>query len=241
VNFQLCSAPVVALASSDTTWCDKKSIDYFDLSTNNPTSWNWYFPGAQPATSTLQNPTGIYYPSYGSFDVKLVACNIAGCDSVLLTNFITEFQVPPPPVITLSNDTLFSTPAYSYQWYFNSNIIAGANGQYYVFQQPGDYFVVITDSNGCAASSFVIYTGINNISGNQVLTINPNPSDDNFIINGAPEKATANIYDVRGRTIFTSEINGPSFEFKIKAADGIYFLSLLAENKIFWFKIIVKN
>ena len=161
VSFTPCALPVVALASSDTSWCDKKAIDYFDLSTNNPTSWHWYFQGAQPDTSTLQNPTGIYYPSYGSFDVQLVACNASGCDTLFLPAFINEYQLPPVPVISLIQDTLFCSPAYSYQWYLSPSAIPGATGSFYVPQQFGDYFVIITDSNGCAsASNSIVITGI---------------------------------------------------------------------------------
>ncbi|MBL0050701.1 MAG: hypothetical protein IPP29_03815 [Bacteroidetes bacterium] len=45
VTFIVCAGPVAALSSSDTLWCDKTCIDFFDLSQNNPTSWTWYFQG----------------------------------------------------------------------------------------------------------------------------------------------------------------------------------------------------
>lgn len=158
------SIPVVSLSSSDTLWCDKTCIDFFDLSQNNPTSWTWYFQGASPATSTDQNPTGICYNNYGSFDVTLVACNAFGCDSLFLNDFVTEFQLPPPPTISMSNDTLFASPAYAYQWYNTNNIntvISTAN--YLVPGVNGNYFVLGFDSNGCATPSatFGFYTGIN--------------------------------------------------------------------------------
>ena len=53
--------PVVTIGALDSTWCNKQATSFYDNSTNNPTSWTWYFPGAFPSTSTLQNPTGIYY------------------------------------------------------------------------------------------------------------------------------------------------------------------------------------
>jgi len=155
--------PQVGFYSSDTVWCDKKAIDYFDISTNNPTSWQWYFQGAVPDTSTEQNPDSIYYPAYGSFDVDLVVCNAAGCDSLHMTAFINELQLPPAPVITVSNDTLYITqlPSYTYQWYNQNGIIAGETGSYYVASQPGSYYVTVEDSIGCiSASGTFVFTAM---------------------------------------------------------------------------------
>lgn len=129
VTFSPCAVPVVQIAASDSSWCEKQ-LRFFDFSTNNPTSLiNGLLMVHAPNTSTDQNPTGIYYASYGSFDVKLIACNAAGCDSLTLTNFVTEHQSPPAPLITISNDTLYCSQAVTYAWY-NTN-----NTQHWCFQQ----------------------------------------------------------------------------------------------------------
>src|ERR1044071_1002991 len=46
-----------------TTFCEEsgKCLDFFDVSSNNPTSWQWSFPGAVPSSSTAQNPVHICY------------------------------------------------------------------------------------------------------------------------------------------------------------------------------------
>lgn len=231
VMFIPCSIPGVSLMSTDTSWCDKKAIDFFDLSTNNPTSWQWYFQGAQPDTSTMQNPTGIYYPTYGSFDVRLIACNAAGCDTLFLPGFINEFQIPVAPVVTFINDTLYSSPAFSYQWYMVPNIIPGATNSYYVPLQFGDFYVVITDSNGCAtASNTVLLNGI------------PELSNDIFR-NGNIEMY---VHDVTGRMVFTKKvrdleevkefINSPGI-----FSNGIYVVSLSGVHYFHTWKMIQMN
>ncbi|NQU55172.1 MAG: PKD domain-containing protein [Bacteroidetes bacterium] len=48
-----------------------ESIQFTDLSLNEPTSWQWSFPGGNPETSTEQNPN-VTYSSVGNFDVTLV-------------------------------------------------------------------------------------------------------------------------------------------------------------------------
>ena len=75
---------------------------------------------------------------------------------------------PAIPTITQSSDTLYSTPATTYQWYFNGYQIASANSSFYVPTQSGNYLVRITDNNGCVNQystefSFTGVTGLSNI------------------------------------------------------------------------------
>jgi PKD repeat protein len=59
------------------------SIDFFDQSSYAPSSWRWTFTGAATVSSTVQNPTGIVYNTPGIYDVKLVAMNANGSDSIV--------------------------------------------------------------------------------------------------------------------------------------------------------------
>ena len=63
-------------------------IDFFDNSTNNPTSWEWTFFGAIPDSSFDQNPTGIMYPETGTFTVKLKVTNSSGYDQSIRDSYI---------------------------------------------------------------------------------------------------------------------------------------------------------
>jgi len=237
------NAPVVMLQSSDTSFCEKKCLDFFDLSSNNPTSWQWYFPGADSISSNMQNPAGICYSSYGYFDVTLIACNGSGCDSLTVTNFIQEYQSPPPPIITANYDTLFSSPAFSYQWYNSAGIIPGATSQYYVFQQQGSYYVIVTDSNGCMASSAVINTGIEEQELNHQF-IYPNPSDGHFIIDCSEitaDRAEVKIYDRIGRLVFNGFCHKGKNKTELKVNSGVYFIDLLAGNKHLHQKLMIIN
>ncbi|MEO8150571.1 MAG: PKD domain-containing protein [Bacteroidia bacterium] len=176
--------PSINLMSTDTSFCEKHCLDFFDLSTNNPTSWQWFFPGADSATSPLQYPTNICYNNYGSFDVTLIACNAAGCDTLVLPGFINEYPAP-TPTITQSNDTLFSSPGVAYQWWsVDSGIIAGANNYYYIPTHGGSYYVIVTDTTGCeGASNTIVIMGINEEArGKGQMAIVPNPNDGNFTI-----------------------------------------------------------
>jgi PKD repeat protein len=85
---------------SQTNVCEKFCIDFFDSSTNNPTSWQWIFEGGNPPTSTDPNPSNICYDDAGVYDVTLITSNAAGNDTLVLTDFITVYTNPLAPVIT---------------------------------------------------------------------------------------------------------------------------------------------
>ncbi|HMQ68103.1 MAG TPA: T9SS type A sorting domain-containing protein [Ignavibacteria bacterium] len=70
------------------------SVNYFDLSTNNPESWSWSFPGGTPSTSTDQNPTGISYTATGAYTVTLTTTNSFGSNMMTVVNYVKVAGVP---------------------------------------------------------------------------------------------------------------------------------------------------
>ena len=77
------NAPPVAAFSSDLS--DpiiipvNGSVNFFDESTNNPTTWSWNF-GGGAANSTQQNPSATF-TAVGTYDVTLTASNTYGSDN----------------------------------------------------------------------------------------------------------------------------------------------------------------
>jgi PKD repeat protein len=69
-----------------------QSVDFFDQSSYSPTSWNWTFTGGTPSSSTSQNPTGIVYNTQGIYEVKLIASNSFGSDTMNKTSYIFVTQ-----------------------------------------------------------------------------------------------------------------------------------------------------
>ncbi|HXK82558.1 MAG TPA: C25 family cysteine peptidase, partial [Bacteroidales bacterium] len=65
------------------------SINFTDLTANNPTAWDWTFEGGTPPTSTDQNPTGITYDAPGTYSVTLEAFNPHGDDLITKNAYIT--------------------------------------------------------------------------------------------------------------------------------------------------------
>ena len=67
------------------------SVQFIDLSINNPVSWSWVFKGGTPSTSNQQNPT-VKYNSSGIYQVSLTCKNSAGNNTITKTSYISVSQ-----------------------------------------------------------------------------------------------------------------------------------------------------
>jgi hypothetical protein len=259
------SAPPVLqnqFAASDSFVCEKFCVDFQDLSTTNPLTWFWEFPGGIPSTSTNQDPANICYDNPGTYDVTLITSNASGSDTITLPGFITVYDTPPFPVITQDDSVLTSSPAAAYQWQFNSIDIPGATNQSYTITGTGFYTVVIIDSNSCQNSTtiYIEVTGLEEVPGDnaEFVFVYPNPSNGNFILEGQQEGATnlAGMVSIKvlndlGQEVYYAEenVNGIAWKKEIeleKKIPGVYLLQLFSEhapgalpNLLFSGKIIV--
>lgn len=74
------------------------NVNFSDLSSGNPTSWEWTFEGGTPSTSTDQNPENIVYENEGSFTVTLTAQNAIGGNEVIKEDYINVSSTILPDV-----------------------------------------------------------------------------------------------------------------------------------------------
>ena len=243
----------VAFSSSANSICEKFCIGFFDESINNPTSWLWLFPGGNPSSSVLQNPVNICYNTPGTYDVTLITTNAQGSNTLTLTNFITVYATPAIPTITQIGYTLTSSPAFSYQWQFNSADIPGATNQSYTILQTGFYSVVVSNPQGCISSSTLLYVLISEVdemSGDGGISIYPNPSSGNFTVELLQTEnsrdVSIDVVNTLDQKIFSYSEKIPSRDFKKQIdlsniADGVYFIEIQTENEFLRKKIVVAD
>lgn len=103
----------------------------------------------------------------GSHNIQLVA-TYGNC-SQTIQHFI-YLKEPNQPILTVSGDTIFSSPALMYQWLYNNNIIPGATQSFFVTNAPGLFTVLITDSEGCSVKSTSIVGGCNHAANVSIST-----------------------------------------------------------------------
>jgi len=243
--------PTASFFSSDTAFCTEtgECINFFDQSTGNPTSWHWIFTGAFPDTSTLQNPTNICYSNPGTYPVTLIVTNSNGSDTLAVTPLIIYGTAPAPPTITvIGGDTLISSNAAHYQWYFNGSIIAGATDSFYVAHQGGTYAVQITDSLGCTSlSNGMLITGISSLSfGDEIgVRLYPNPVSDELTVSflSLPKSGGEVIVtDILGKELVKGILDKSKSSQTISMRefnDGMYLLQIRLGSEIVNKKFIV--
>lgn len=117
------------------------------------TTYQWFFGGATPATSTLQNPSGIVYNTPGVFPVKVIITTPCGVDSIVNAAYIS---VAAGAITSVSNDTSIcignsasftASGGASYLWN------TGATTQSILVSPTttSTYTVTITDANNCTS------------------------------------------------------------------------------------------
>ncbi|MES2620006.1 MAG: T9SS type A sorting domain-containing protein [Bacteroidota bacterium] len=221
------SPPVAAFTSGDTMICPGGCINFASLSLNQPTEWHWRFPGANPDTSSLENPQNICYPQSGFYPVTLITGNAVGYDTVTVNTYVTV-RILPPVSISVNGDTIIVYNAVSQQWYNNGNIINGATGSQYIADGPGSYTVQITDSFGCEATSTpIVITGIDNVFGSQLLKTYPTPAE-NFLQVAIPDNGgtatNMSIHNVLGEEIMQLKPTGKNSKIDVRDLQAGYYL-----------------
>ena len=164
-----------------------------------------------------------YYYFFYNWAVKA-----AGCLSGRVPVTASIYAIPTANV-TLSNDTLTcTTSATSYQWYMNGTLIPGATAAYYVETGNGNYTVVITDANGCnATSSPIIVSGIASLTSSNTYRIYPNPASEMITVEGQ-NIAKCEMFNVIGQNMLNEHFNSAgTILLSIKyIPNGIYFMRI---------------
>lgn len=102
--------------------------------------------------------TGEYSGPYILFGLDTILnTDVTGILSDIYSLKLIYYPNPQTPQITQIDDTLISDLAHKYQWYFDKNYILQAVHQKYIVTKTGNYFVEITDTNGCSACSDELY------------------------------------------------------------------------------------
>lgn len=90
--------------------CEELTVHFTDNSFGNITSWNWSFPGGDPATSTEENPT-VFYASVGAYDVTLTVSDGTNSNTYTDDDCINVYE---QPVVTFAaiDQMCINWPAY---------------------------------------------------------------------------------------------------------------------------------
>lgn len=230
--------------------CDGGSVSFNSSISNggsNPVI-NWFLNGSQAYS-------GMTYTLLGPVDGDVVyailtsdAACVSPANAQSGNSIVTVYDLPAAPVITQSNDTLFSSYTFGNQWYITtSGMIPGASGYYFIPAANGDYYVVHLDSNGCQSAPSSVMNYVIDFIGEEsiVVSVYPNPSGDVFNISFSTLPLTGiivNVVNALGETVYESIPGQPLFRIDLgNRADGLYFMNVISGDEIITVKLIKGN
>ncbi|MFQ5446514.1 MAG: PKD domain-containing protein, partial [Saprospiraceae bacterium] len=157
-SITIVTPPTAGFSANATTGCTPLTVTFTNESSENATSWQWDFPGGDPASSTDESPT-VTYNSAGTYAVTLIATNSAGADTVTMASFIVVTTVPSPGFTvstnvfeaTFTNTTLNGT---SYEWDFGDGGTSTEENPVHTYAGDGTYTVTLTATNDCGSATF---------------------------------------------------------------------------------------
>ena len=213
---------------SDETLCEGQEVE---LVSEQPwiTAYNWSVNAEPSGTDSLLTLADL---SAGSFVVMLVAEN-ALCSETHQEE-IDIFPNPLAPEIMQNESELFVENIFeNYQWYFEGEVIEGANESAYMpGTNEGLYSVMVFSENGCSSDSetyLYIISSTGSLSQNNI-SVFPIPSTGVVYIDFggifAPDSRVL-LTDLSGRILMATNINGSRLEWNLdQLSGGVYLLQL---------------
>jgi len=165
--------PVAAFNASSTTIVAGQSVVFSNLSENEPTSYQWYFPGGTPSASTEPNPT-VSYATGGTYDVTLIAYKTGFTSSeITLTNYIgvseNDGTPTPTPSVYCEPALISSTSDYIQNVTIGNALAVNSYGDGYsldtnpfTLNAGGSYAVNLVPNNSSSRNFWRIWIDFNN-------------------------------------------------------------------------------
>lgn len=235
----------IANAGTDVSICEGQPTN---LNATGGTTYSWT-PSTGLSSATISNP--IATPTITTTYTVNVANGICSASDQVIVNVNS---LPSTPTIVQSLDTLTAVPStgFTYQWYLDGNPITGATSSTYISTANGVYTVVITDANGCTASSAGLTYSIAGITVNNAVIgsaiVIPNPNDGNFVLNIELQQSSdldVYIHNSIGELVYTKHMEGAfkssSINFNLNdLSTGAYTLTVSNGKGAIRNKLIVK-
>jgi hypothetical protein len=249
------------LSVTDANGCTNTSTDAVVVTVNTPPIVSFgpdvTFCSGNSAILDAGNVGSTYLWSDGSTNQTLTVTT-TGIYSVTVTNANTctaidtvgvTFNTPAAVTITENTGVLTSDATTGNQWYDVNGIIVGETNSTYTPTVNGDYYVIVTDINGCTSTSNTIsfVLSSSNIGLSSSLNIYPNPAKDNVFVevsNPNNSHMSIELMSLDGRVLYenSSEVSGKlTISINLNEyASGIYMIKAVSENNTLIQKLIIQ-
>ncbi len=241
--------PTASFSASQMEGCTPFVVEFTDLSSGGPVSWEWVFQGGDPSSSLEQNPT-VTYNNPGEFSVTLIVTNTAGMSQAIQTDVISVGVGPVAdftfnangPEVAFTNLSAGDT----FEWDFGDGNTSTEEAPSHSYADIGEYDVTLTVTNDCGTQAFTLTVSISSLTSTIELddaafslTASPNPFREQFFVKyellGNFENAQLAVFNVLGKQLSLVELsnaNGTVSVGREIPQSGVYFLRLVVDGKV---------
>lgn len=244
--------PTITLTSANAVAiCNGGNTD-ITLTLTGTGPWTWVGnDGSGPATfnETSSPATSNVSPTVTTTYSIISVTDANGCTNTSTEAVVVTVNTPASVTITETAGVLTSNATSGNQWYNASGIITGETGVNYTPTVNGDYYVIVTDGNGCTSTSNTIsfVLSSSNIGLSSSLNIYPNPAKDKVFVevsNSNNSHMSIELMSLDGRVLYenSSEVSGKlTISISLSEyASGIYMIKAVSENKTLIQKLIIQ-
>ncbi|HYV94237.1 MAG TPA: HYR domain-containing protein [Chitinophagales bacterium] len=258
------SAPSATITPSGTvTVCPGVAVT-FQANTGTGLTYQW-----MNSSGNIGGANGSSYTTSAKSTYKVTVTNASGCSKTSMGTKLQNYPAASVKITYSGSLNICSTGSvtlnakivsgYTYQWYKDYLMVAGATGSSYAATSAGSYSYIATTTNGCTAVSLSkTVTGCRldeasaNSPGAPSLNLYPNPSDGTFMLevqlnddyNG---NASVEIMNSIGQIIQqeVAVVNDGVFAHTIHLENnvpaGMYFIKVMTNDKILKSQIMIKR
>ena len=147
------------------------------------------------------------------------------------------------PIITQSNDTLFSSATSGNQWYDANGPIPGATNDFYVMPLAGGNYYVVVSEGTCSSnnSNSIAWVSTQAIANQNFFKIYPNPAKDKLTIEASHSEYRVEIIDATGRVLLQKMANQKLTTLELQDfSPGMYWVKLVNEEGAFVEPVLVR-
>jgi PKD repeat protein len=255
--------PEADFEADTTEITEGESINFSDLTINNPTNWEWIFEGGDPQTSSDTNPENIVYDVPGSYAVTLTAENFTGADTAIKENYITVNQGLAPLADFYADKTeimlgdtvnffdLSSNDPEIWLWTFEGGTPSGSGVQNptgIVYNEEGAFDVSLRARNPFGSHTTLKegYILVGNVSVKDInqarsMLVYPNPSSGKVTVrvgNKLAAGAVLTVLNTFGKTILSQGFNNDRIQLDLgNQPNGLYIIRIQAGSSIYQGKV----
>jgi hypothetical protein len=210
-----------------------------------PATGTWTITRTPGGTTNTGTGTYTTITELESGSYTFTVTGASGCTSlpsgIVVIN--TQPVTPPKPLITSIDNYLESSSASGNQWYNSSGKIIGETGQMYTPSSNGNYYVVVTNADGCiseASNTISFTTEIEKTGIFKGISVYPIPAADYLIIenNTFSNSIDFEIVNSFGMKIYTSILNNNSIVDLSRFSPGFYYIRFTKEGFYYVYKFI---